>query len=314
MPIATGEYRLSANVLFIAGAGRSGTTFLSLVLSQHPDTQNVGQIRDLHQAVAEGEICSCGVKVADCPYWGPVRRQFEADFGKGALDTLSDDAIKFRQATKTSKDWAASDYRAQMASAHASFLTRLERLYSLSAAQGEGRMLIDSSKSVDLAFALGLIPSIRLKILNLVRDPHAVAVSWGKKMKNQDKLRRRTAVWATRQQDCAVLQTHAPADFMLLRYEDLTDAPRDSIGAIQDWAGLSRNLSSFSTDHDTAVSWDRAHLFRPANGTVLKEHRTEMTIRSAESWRDPANAAYHAMAEELCFPIAATLGYAKGVA
>ena len=301
-------------LLYIAGAGRSGTTFLSLVLSQHPDTQNVGQIRDLHQAVAESDVCSCGRLVFDCPYWRPVRTRLEAEFGKGALDDLARDALTFRQAAKASADWASPAYRNRIATEQASFLTRLGRLYVLSSEQADGRMLIDSSKSLDLVFALSLIPEISLKILNLVRDPRAVAVSWGKKMKNTEKLRRRTAVWANRQLAASVLQKHAPADFMLLRYEDLTEAPRDRIGDIQDWAGLPRDLSSFTSASDTAVSWDRAHLFRPANETVLKEHRTAMTIKSAESWRAPHNAALHAMAEELCFPVAETLGYVKAAA
>lgn len=303
---------MPAKVLFIAGEGRSGTTFLSLILSQHPGTQNIGQIRDLHQAVREGDVCSCGQKVAECPYWRPIRTKFEADFGKGALDVLAQEAVSFRQAAKSANDWLSLDSRRKIASENVNFLRRLGTLYELSAAQADGRMLIDSSKSVDLAFALSLIPEIDLWILNLVRDPRAVAVSWGKKMKNPDKLRRRTAVWNSRQVSCAVLQQHAPDRFKLLRYEDLTDAPRDCIGEIQDWARLDRDLSSFTSLSDTAVSWDRAHLFRPANETVLKEHRTEMTVKSAESWRAASNAKLHAMAEESCFPLAESLGYIRG--
>ena len=303
---------LSVKVLFIAGAGRSGTTFLSLVLSQHPATQNVGQIRDLHQAVAEHDVCSCGDKVVDCVYWRPVTAAFEAEFGKGALNDLERDAAIFRKAAGKANDWLSPDSRATFAKTHASYLNRLKALYSLSSAQADGRMLIDSSKSVDIAFALGLIPDIDLLVLNLVRDPRAVTVSWAKIVKRPEKLQRRAAAWASRQTRCAELREHAPDQFKLLRYEDLTDNPRDRIGEVQDWAGLARDLSSFTSDNDTAVSWDRAHLFRPANETVLAEHRTEITIKSAESWQAASNAALHAMAEDACFPLAASFGYTKG--
>ncbi len=303
---------MAARVLFIAGSGRSGTTFLSLILSQHPDTHNIGQIRDLHQAIDKSDVCTCGHLVVDCPYWKGVRADMEAAFGDRAIQILNEDAVAFRRDAKARKAWNSPALRAEMAATHADFLNRIKGLYLSASANAQGRMLIDSSKSVDLVYALSLIPEIDLHVLNLVRDPRAVAVWWSKLLKRQEKRRARAETWTYRQQACDYLRQHSPATFKLLRYEDLTAHARNSVQAIQDWAGLSADLSSFTSDNTTAISWDRAHLFRPSNETVLKEHLSEFVVKAADSWKDPANAEVHALAEEYAFPFAAQLGYTKG--
>ena len=50
-------HHVSIPVVFIAGSGRTGSTLLSLLLSQSPGTRNVGQARDLAKAVAAGATC-----------------------------------------------------------------------------------------------------------------------------------------------------------------------------------------------------------------------------------------------------------------
>lgn len=303
---------MAIRVLYIAGAGRSGSTFLSLMLSQHGQTQNIGQIRDLPNAHAEAAPCSCGETVPDCAYWAPVVAALTARHGPQALATLRQGMQSFAKAASEDIRWQNSTVRAALLHQHADFLTLFGDLYAAASEQAVDRMLIDSSKSVDLCLALSLLPQVELKILNLVRDPRAVAVSWAKVLKRPKVLRGRTRNWAGRQRRLAILRDHASADFMQLRYEDLTVDPQSWIGRIQDWAGLERDLSLFTGPNTADISWQRAHLFPPANATVLKERREDIEVKPASSWKRPENAELHAMAEELTFPFAETLGYSRG--
>lgn len=305
---------MSIKVLYIAGAGRSGTTFLSLVLSQHTDMQNVGQIRDLPQGVAQTAPCSCGATVPDCNFWHLVRTGFEARFGTDGMSDLANRATAFRKAANRAGDWQDPEVRQNLIQAHAAYLEQLEVLYTLSAEHSAGRMLVDSSKSVDIALALGLIPGLELHILNLVRDPRAVAVSWSKVIKNTEKLRRRTRNWMVRQQRLEQLEGGDQAGFMRLRYEDLTEDPKGWVQKIQAWAGLPEQLNLFTSTTSANISWERAHLFPPANATVLKERRATITIVAADSWRQAKNTQLHHMAETETFPYAEKLGYRKGAA
>lgn len=304
---------MTIRVLFIAGAGRSGTTFLSLMLSQHEDTQNVGQIRDLPQAVRQNAPCSCNQPVPTCAFWQVVRTEFTARHGKAALDELDEGMAGFQKAANKVDEWQDPRARAGLAKANADFLARFRDLYLITADAAGGTMLIDSSKSVHLALALSLIPEIDLYVLNLVRDPRAVSISWAKVLKNEQKLRGRTRNWVGRQQRLQLIKQANPEKFMVLRYEDLTSDPVRWVAEIQKWAGLATDASFFIDANTATISWDRAHLFPPANATVLKERKSEIAIKPADSWRDPKNAALHKMAEELTFPEAENFGYEKGV-
>ncbi|MGA8204386.1 MAG: hypothetical protein WB812_07685, partial [Woeseiaceae bacterium] len=59
-------------VVAIVGSGRSGSTLLSLMLSQDSGVFNLGQSRHLFRAFANGEPCSCGVSLRDCPVYGEL--------------------------------------------------------------------------------------------------------------------------------------------------------------------------------------------------------------------------------------------------
>ncbi|MEZ4774708.1 MAG: sulfotransferase [Bacteroidia bacterium] len=71
------------NIAYILGLGHSGSTFLQLVLSTHPDVVGMGEIdkllKELEAGVAEKDIplCSCGESMADCEVWGELRHQIK---------------------------------------------------------------------------------------------------------------------------------------------------------------------------------------------------------------------------------------------
>lgn len=304
---------MSINVLYIAGAGRSGSTFLSLLLTQHEGAQNIGQIRDLPDAIANSEPCSCDSAVPDCQYWGAVTQDLIRKHGPDVMQKISSGMTVFGKAAAEDTNWDDARVRDTLKKEHSVFLAMFEDMYTAASAQAEGRMLIDSSKSVDLALALSLIAGINVRVLNLIRDPRAVAVSWSKVLKRPMVLRRRTRNWAGRQKRLKVIQSVAPDAFMQLRYEDLTVAPQRWISEIQKWAGLREDLSFFTGPNDAKTSWDRSHLFPPANASVIKARLKEIHISPATSWQAADHVELHEMAEKETFPVAKSYGYRKGV-
>lgn len=67
------------NIAYILGLGHSGSTFLQLVLSTHPDVVGMGEIdkllKELEAGVAEKDIplCSCGETITNCSVWGELK-------------------------------------------------------------------------------------------------------------------------------------------------------------------------------------------------------------------------------------------------
>ncbi|MCZ7671658.1 MAG: sulfotransferase [Chloroflexi bacterium] len=59
-------------VLFIAGAGRSGSTLLERMLGQTADLSPIGELRHLGRQDFELDLCGCGQRFQECPFWAAV--------------------------------------------------------------------------------------------------------------------------------------------------------------------------------------------------------------------------------------------------
>lgn len=304
---------MTTKVLLIAGAGRSGSTFLSQLLSQNDDCQNVGQIRHLPMSMRKNWTCSCGQTLPLCDYWGQVAAQMVAAHGPDAMAELRDGFATFQKTSNQIGAWDDAKARAEIRAAHPRFLELLASLYRFASIQAEGRMLIDSSKLPNLALALLLAEGINLHILNLVRDPRAVAVSWSKLVKKPEVLRQRARNWNKRANMMQQLEQLAGTAFLQLKYEDFTQDPQPILEQIQAWAGLTQSTDFFTGPHSAQISWDRTHLFPPANEEVLEKQATSIEIRPASSWKSDSHAEIRKMAEEINFPRAAKLGYRKAL-
>ena len=70
------------SILYIAGAGRSGSTLLASVLGQSQGVVDVGEVWKVWRVIGEpGRRCGCGSELVDCRFWGAV-----ADAAPGVLD------------------------------------------------------------------------------------------------------------------------------------------------------------------------------------------------------------------------------------
>lgn len=59
-------------VIYILGAGNSGSTMLSMVLGAHSNAASVGELPRLDQYRALDLECSCGAPVSRCELWGAI--------------------------------------------------------------------------------------------------------------------------------------------------------------------------------------------------------------------------------------------------
>src|SRR5262245_28833668 len=68
----------AVRVIYIIGAGRSGSTLLDTVLANHPDVVGVGELVNLHSAGwTSDEVCACGKLGTECDFWTRVRQSWQ---------------------------------------------------------------------------------------------------------------------------------------------------------------------------------------------------------------------------------------------
>ena len=272
-------------IVVIAGSGRTGSTLLSLLLTQHKDVFNLGQLRDLWGAWVADAACACGHGLQRCPVWGPaVRAAFGAEPAAELTRVRKGQQAFFADAGRLS-DWSEAAVTTHLAEAHAAYLSDLGRLLDAVAGATGMESFVDASKSPQMALAFSLAPGTDARVLNLVRDPRAVAVSW-KEKEGLAAAWKQSRAWAERQRALQAWSRTLGDRFRQLRYEAFAAGPAEAVAGVCGWAGLPSAEGVFPAPGRATIDWDSQHLYPPANERVLAERRTEAAIRPAQVWRE----------------------------
>lgn len=289
-------------IIAISGSGRSGSTVVSLLLSQGKRVFNLGQMRHLAGAWAANASCSCGRGVRSCPVYGAaVPAAFGSDPNAG-LAKFGISAGRFVDDAARLGDWGDAATRSGLRIRHATFLDDLAVLLGSIAEVTNSDAFVDSSKLPEMALAFDLAQPSRLRVLNLVRDPRAVAVSWHNKNPSLAATLRNARIWRARQRRLADWSKSLGERIMTMRYEDFARHPKVEIRATLNWAGLEFPSGLFTAPDRARVEWEGQHLFPPANETVLAERRTDVSIRPSDGWRAPVHSGIHRIAMAMGWP------------
>ena len=297
-------------IVAISGSGRTGSTLLSLLLSQDRTILNLGQLRDLWAAWALDAPCSCGQTLGRCPVYSVVVREVFGDPPDPGLERMQRDMKAFFRDASRLRDWGEPGAVAGLAARHASFVAGLGAVLDALQRTTGATAFVDASKSPEMALALGLTAGTDLRVLNLVRDPRAIAVSWYKRRGQVLAGWEFSRTWARRQRVLARWSTTLGARFTEVRYEDFAADARSTVERLQDWAELAPTPEVFQSTDRATISWAGQHLYPPANERILAERATQVTIAPAEDWRDRRHWLQQALALLATHPHGAR--YARG--
>lgn len=229
------------DVVYVVGAGHSGSTLLDILLSQHPSIEGVGELVNLYRAKAAGEYCACGVPVAACGFWTDVEREWVARVGRPAAREFSSLQRRFERL----RSWPRLVRESRGASlAFREYAWSVEALFTAIRSVSGRPLVMDSSKYPSQALALSLVDQLDLRVLHLVRDVRAVA--WSLRRTRRKDLRggvprdqrprpvaRAAAFWVvTNLLAEDVCRRLGPERSMRVRYEDLMTQPAVTVRAI----------------------------------------------------------------------------------
>ena len=306
-------------VLYIAGFGRSGSTLLGNVLGQVDGFVSVGEIRAIWEhGLISNKVCGCGALFNECEMWLPVLE--EAFGGMGQVDP--------RKMIHLRESWARTKHiplmlvppgRRLVKRRLAEYLEGLERLYRAVQTTTGSRVIVDTSKFPSYGFVLGMVPSVDLHVVHLVRDPRAVAYSWSRKRLQPDpenpeymvrysptasSLRWMARNLATEAFWRRSLKGHPPERYLMLRYEDFVAEPQKTIRRILELVGEETAPLPHAAEHEVKLGvnhniWGNPSRFR--TGTV--------EIRPDTEWASRMKSGDRRVSTLLTFPLLARYGY-----
>lgn len=273
-------------VLYIAGAGRSGSTALEQLLASRASYAAVGEVRYLiRRGVQLNERCSCGEPFDQCPFW---KRVMEAAFGgyPSAIEQFAIDLGYFLRLRRLpAVRWSlvrSHEQRVRLDRLHAA----QTRVYRAIREMSGSDVVLDSSKIGPYGFLLAGNQQIDLSVMHLVRDARGVAYSWRRVRQRPEATtdvntsmkrftaRQATIIWLVDNALAGALRRHRSAG-ALVRYEDVC---RDDQTI---WSLLRRlNLPTV-----TRESCARPGMFHSVAGSPSRLGRRSITLRLDDEWR-----------------------------
>jgi hypothetical protein len=230
-------------VLYIACAGRSGSTLLERVLSTCEGFCTTGELRFVwERSYGDNQLCGCGVPFQECPFWEEVSRRL---FGVGTAAVDASRACELRRSLDDLKHVGRlllASVSSRRRAAFAEYGELLEGLYRAILAVSGQRVVIDSTGDGPHGLVLSRLAGIELHVVHLVRDSRAVAFSWRR-------ARRRPEIhWASEHMPIEPVSTSArrwvmhnllaerlassAASYRRLRYEDFACEPDAALAEI----------------------------------------------------------------------------------
>jgi hypothetical protein len=183
--------RPSIDYVYILGASHSGSTLLAMLLNAHPDLTTIGETAPGRMGEVDTYRCSCGRLIQECPFWANVARRMQERHSEFRLDNFGTEfafpsnrlvnrflhfehrgvVLEFMRdmLLRLSPGWQAA--RPEIAA-------RCRDLAAAVLAASGGRILVDSSKLAHRLKFLLRIPEFNVKVIHLVRDGRAVALTY----------------------------------------------------------------------------------------------------------------------------------------
>jgi len=280
-------------IIFIGGAGRSGTTLLDRLLGQADGFFSLGEIYHMwERSFIENQLCGCGKPFRECEFWQVVVKEAFGGFEK--VDALY--ILKLQRSVSRIRHTPVLLYPSLRPQGFELMLSEykqiLENLYKAISKVSGSEVLIDSSKSAPHAFVLSEIPAIDLNVVHLVRDSRAVVYSWQRKKKRPEihwkeeymprlGTLRGTAEWILDNWLISLLKNRV-SKYKLINYEALTGSPKDSIESIGKWLGIEKpDLNFFVNDRVVYLGVNHT-----VSGNPIRFKRGEIKIKSDTEWTE----------------------------
>jgi hypothetical protein len=295
-------------ILYVAGAGRSGSTLLAAVLGQTPGVIDVGELWKVWRVMEQpGRRCGCGVELVACPFWRSV-----AEAAPGVFESDAELVATMERIGRARGSVALwGQLRTGRAGTEA-YAERLGRVYDAIAEVSGARVIVDSSKMPGPAMVVEGMAGRDVRVLHLTRDPRAVAASWTTRKVDPAGTFHLEArdpgdvakAWMTRAVATELLVRGGADGYLRESYERFAREPEGVVDEVLSFIGEPTGSPAFVGP--STVLLDATH---STGGNPGRFDRTEQKISLDDRWRTVLDAHDRRKVERMTTPLRQLYGY-----
>ena len=263
-------------IIYILGAGRSGTTALATFLGNNDEIQNIGEMHQIFKYLDENKECSCGKLLNECDFWknkiGYLTQKY------------SENSRQLSEKMECHSGIIKHILNIFSKTQHEKYIALHQSIFDSIQSNTEKSILLDSSKYLGRALALNKLDNIELKIIYVVRDVRGVINSFSKKVQTS-KSPLSTIVYYTLVNLVAEFITRfiLRKSVIKIRYEDLINNPNTLFDRLEGFLNL--NLQAVKDKIEKQQAFQIGHII---GGNRLKKSK-EIYFRKDVAWQKNFN-------------------------
>lgn len=238
------------SVIYVLGTAHGATSILGRLLGIMEGATYAGELRRLwSKGFRPGRTCGCGKPHRDCEIWSKLLVP-DATYLQPSLHEIG--RIQERAAPSRHSWWHARRIlrltsSPSTASARGRYLAILSDMYSALGRTTDAHVIIDTSKNPADAALLALGSDVSTYCVEIIRDPRGVVFSRRRRTMPEDPTRSRpldtiatTAFWVSSHLAAeAIRRRYGRERSLVVRYERLIEAPRQTLEAVSRLVGVS---------------------------------------------------------------------------
>jgi hypothetical protein len=277
-------------VLYVVGAGSSGSTLLEQALSQADAYATVGELYWVWKSFWPSMICECGSEFGSCPFWTSVLVEAygaEVDAVRARVESLGQ---RFDEHSVVPALRGTS--RLRPSSAFRDLARLVEPIYRAIVSVSGAEVVVDASKFPLWGFTAASATDLDLRVLHLARDPRVYAISEARahplpfppdQWAPGRSAVRSTITWSLLHVQAERLAQRAPRH-MLLLYRDFINDPMLTMHRIEELTDVAISPSPF--EGKSLVVRRRGHAIgghytRPTHGATELVYDDDRRIANA---------------------------------
>lgn len=308
-----------AKLIYIAGYGRSGSTFLERLLQYQPSIRSCGEMANFFRNYGvNSNRCSCGYSLERCQFWGAIaKKMFQKNFFPTDFYSCS------RIQKKREGHWShGGSFHPDIY--HDSYATFMRPFFdALVQTSSEKKILIDSSKtSYSTLFrpeAISQLDIFSLHIIHLIRDPKGVVWSvkkglnrvleGGMENKPSMPVARALVGWIFANIAADRLKNYfGESKYYMLKYEDLIEDPVKVLHHISFKWNIDLQESICAAKKAKYSSVIQLPIIHQLSGNRMR-FSTTFSIKPDYTWKEKMNPKTKVMIKTLTMPFSKKYGY-----